>query len=316
MSYKISIGNYSLILLDSIVIKKSVEQLSDTADIILPGVHLNKAIEIESKLKEGVQVSVWIGYDNNLYLEFQGYLNAITTDNGTIKLECEDAIYLFRKSIKNTELKNTSAEALLKHVVKEIDSSIKVSCSYEFKYDKFVIKDASGWDILKKVQDETKANIYFKDGTLHIHPQYSEVFNDKPIVYDFAINIEKSNLKYKTADQRKYQVEVEGIMPDGKRITTIVGTAGGEKRSVKVYGVSDIESLKKRANEELQTVVYTGYEGNFTGWLLPYCEPGNEIKLQDAEYPKKDGKYYVVATDTKFSSAGGERTITIGKKIG
>jgi hypothetical protein len=316
MSYKITIGTYSLIMIDSILIKKSVEQLSDTADIILPGVHLNKAINIESKLQEGDQVSIQIGYDNNLYLEFKGYLNAITTDNGTIKLECEDDIYLFRKQLKNIELKNISAEALLKHVVKEINSSYKVSCSYEFKYDKFLIKDASGWDILKKIQDETKANIYFKDGTLHIHPQYSEIFNEEPVVYDFAVNIEKSNLKYKTVDQRKYQVEVEGIMPDGKRITTIVGTPGGEKRSIKVFGVSDINSLKKRAKEELQTVVYTGYEGSFTGWLVPYCEPGYAIKLQDAEYPKKDGKYYVVATDTKFSSSGGERTVTIGKKIG
>ncbi|MGN0186631.1 MAG: hypothetical protein ACI392_02660 [Paludibacteraceae bacterium] len=29
-----------------------------------------------------------------------------------------------------------------------------------------------------------------------------------------------------------------------------------------------------------------------------------------------NGNYYVVATDVKFSSSGGCRTITIGKKIG
>ena len=43
------------------------------------------------------------------------------------------------------------------------------------------------YDVVKKFQDETKANIYIKDGILHIHPQYSEIFGY--VKYNFSRNL-------------------------------------------------------------------------------------------------------------------------------
>lgn len=315
MEYKIKIGKYTLGYVDSVRIRKSVESLSDTAEIILPATYINKSIDIESKLKEGDTVAIELGYDNSLQMEFKGYLNTITTDDSSVKLECEDDIYLFRKEIKNKELKKVSLFTILKYLIEQVDKSYGLSCDYDFKYDKFVIKDVNAWDVLKKVQDETKANIYFKDKTLHVHPQYKEIENSKAITFDFARNIEKSSLKYKKADQRKYFVEVEGVGKDGKRIVVTVGKQGGEKRNIKIYGVTDKISLQKRGEQELQQIVYTGFEGNFTGWLVPYCEPTYKIELRDSEYPEKNGVYYVISTEVNFSSQGGERIISIGKKI-
>lgn len=315
MECNIQVGQYRIGMVDSVTVKKSVETLCDTAIIVLPATYVNKSIDIESKLKETDEVLVKFGYGNSLQTEFKGYLNSIKTDDNKVTLECEDAIYIFRKELKDTEHKNVTVKSLLQKIVQEVDASFTVSCDYEFTYDKFVVKDAMAWDILKKVQDETKANIYFKDKTLHVHPQYSEISNVNPVVYDFAVNVEKSALKWKKADERKYFVEVEGVKSDGSRVTVTFGKTGGEKRSIKVYGVTDRNSLLKRAKEELATVVYTGFEGNYTGWLVPFCEPSYKINLRDEEYPKKNGSYYVVATETKFSSSGGERVITIGKKI-
>ncbi len=167
--------------------------------------------------------------------------------------------------------------------------------------------------MLKKVQDETKANIYFKGGTLHVHPQYKE-YGEK-VVYDTGVNIESSSLKWRRADERSYLIEVEGIGKDGKRITVTEGRTGGDKRSVKVYGVTDKESLKARAKEELTMLVYTGYEGSIDGWLTPYCEPTYRVRLKDSEHPDREGEYYCVSTEVEFSSGGGKRKVTIGKKI-
>ena len=315
MEHNISIGNYRLGIVDSITIKRSVETLTDTALIVLPCAYANKTLEVESKLKEGDEVTIELGYNNDLQTEFKGYLKTIQTDDGSITLECEDAIWLFRKELKNKEHKNITAKSLLQKVVQEIDSSFNVSCDYDFTYEQFVIKDATAYDVLKKLQDETKANIYFTGNTLHCHPQYSEITNAEPVRYDFSVNVEKSNLKYKSDKDRKFFIEVEGIPSSGKRVTVTYGTMGGDKRSLKVYGVTDKDSLLKRAKEELTTLVYTGFEGNFTGWLIPYCEPAYKIELRDQDYPDKNGTYYVVATEVKFSSSGGERTVTIGKKI-
>jgi hypothetical protein len=174
---------------------------------------------------------------------------------------------------------------------------------------------ATAFDVLKKIQEETKANIYFKDEVLHIHPQYSEIFNQELIIYDFSRNIEKSELKYVLLKHKKIEVEVNATLPDGKTRKYTYGVTGGTKRTV-TLGTADTTSMKNRAEQEYNLFAYDGYEGNFTGWLLPFVEPAYKIRLQDGDYPQKNGNYYVVAVETKFSSSGGARVITIGKKIG
>jgi hypothetical protein len=315
MGYKIKVGNYTLRLLDSVTITKSVENLADTATIVLPGTYINKALQIEDKVKEGDVVKIQLGYDGNLIMEFQGYLDSISTDDAAIKLECIDALYLFKKPVADKEYANITLKALLNEVIKQVGGDLKVSCDYEFTWEKFVFFKATAFDVLKKVQDETRANIYFKGDTLHIHPQYSEIFNEKVVVYDFARNIEKSDLKYTLLKDKKISIEVTATLPDGKTKKITYGNTGGEKRTV-ALGTADEASMKNRAIQEYNVFAYDGYEGNFTGWLLPYVEPAYKIRLRDAEYPSKDGDYYVVSVETKSSSAGGARVVTIGKKIG
>jgi hypothetical protein len=294
---------------------KSVENLADTATIVIPGTHINRALNIEDKIKEGDMVEIQLGYDGDFEMEFQGYLNSISTDDATIKLECIDALYLFKKPVADKEYANITLKALLNEVIRQVGGGLKVSCDYEFTWKKFVFFKATAFDVLKKVQDETRANIYFKGDTLHIHPQYSEIFNKEAVVYDFAQNIEKSDLKYVLLKDKKISVEVTATLPDGKTKKITYGNTGGEKRAV-TLGTADAVSMKNRAIQEYNVFAYDGYEGNFTAWLLPYVEPAYKIRLRDAEYPYKDGYYYVVAVETKFSSAGGARVVTIGKKIG
>lgn len=319
LNYHIQIGNYTLRLIDSLQIQKSVERLSDTAVIVLPSAHLNEAIRVEDRIKKGDAVEIQIGYDDRLVTEFKGYLISIQTDDGSIKLECEDDLYLFRQSLENRELKNITLKNLLNEVTEEINRAksthYKVICDYDFLWSKFVVYNATGYDMLTKVQDETKANIYFKNGELHIHPQYSHIDNEKAVVYDFFVNIEKSELKYKTAEERKIEIEVTATAPDGSQKKKIFGTPGGDKKNINA-GTADEPSMQKLAEETYKQLNFDGYEGNFTTWLVPYCEPAYKIRIQDADYPEKTGNYYVVSTDTEFSKSGGIRKITIGMKIG
>jgi hypothetical protein len=250
-----------------------------------------------------------------LVTEFTGYVNAIQTDDGSIKIECEDELYVLRKkNLNNTEYKNITLKELLDKVIKQA-GNYAISCDYSFTWEKFTVYNATAYDVLKKIQEETKANVYFKNGTVHIHPQYSEIENKIPVAFDFSINIEKSDLKYMTAKQRKTLIEVTATNADGKQVKQTYGDTGGKKETIEA-GSSDPASMKKLAEERYKQSVFDGYEGTFSGWLLPYVEPAYKIKIKDAEYPKKDGVYYVVAAETKFSKSGGERTITPGKKIG
>lgn len=316
MDFDITIGSFRLTTLESVVVTCSVENLADTATITLPGAVYNRALEIESKIKEGDPVCIRFGYDARLQelpVEFEGYVESIATDDGSIKINCEDGIYRFRKELQNTVLSDVSVEELLRHVTNE-SGEFDLSCDYDFKYDKFTIYEATGFDVLKKVQEETRANIYLKGKTLHVHPQYAET--GRRVIYDFAVNIEKSDLKYKDARQRKFIATVEGTDVRGKTVKATKGMPGGDKFTIRLPGVSDKATLERRADEELKIRAYSGYEGNFTTWLVPRIEPTDIVELRDADYEYKTGKYYVVAVVTTFAEGGGSRKVTIGKKIG
>ena len=315
MAFDIQVGKYKLGLLSSVEVHKSVDLLADTCTIILPGTVHNQALRIEDEIKRGDPVSVKFGYDNitNSKPEFEGYLQEIATDDGSITLKCEDALYLTRKAVKDTVFSSAGVKKIAEYVCNEIGGTLSVNCTYDFRYDKFTINSATGFDVLKKLQEETKANIYIKGNVLHIHPAYIEKFGE--VKYDFARNIEKSDLQYRRAEDRKYQVEGEGIGADGKRVSVTVGATGGDRRSVKIYGVFDKEMLKKRGEEELKYLVFDGYEGSITTWLVPYVEPGYSAKIYDAEYEYKKGTYYVVSVTTTFSESGGARKVELGRKL-
>lgn len=311
MSWKITIGQYRLTMLDCVEITRSVEKLSDTAVIVLPGSCFNKAIEVESMIRRSDQVLIQLGYDDNLVTEFEGYLDRISTDDGSITLHCEDSLFTLKKTLPDKELISPDIADILQYIL--IGSKITVECDYSFKYDKYIIKGETAYQVLKKIQEETKANIYLKGNVLHVHPQYSEIFGDA--VYSFQDNIESSDLEYKKSEDRIFEVTVEGKGKDGKVIRETVGKKGGDSVTIKIDGVSDTATLRNLANEQLKVKSYTGYSGSFTGWLIPYCDAGYKVYLTDLDYEYKTGTYYVLEVAVKFGASGGSRIVKIGKKL-
>lgn len=313
LDFEVKIGEFYLGMVDSITIHKSVELLADTCEIVLPAARLNKALEVEEQIKRGDEVSVSIGYKEvGIKEEFKGYLQRISTDGGSIKLFCEDDLFQFRKDLPNEELKKISLSDLLSKVVKGIGKNYKVKCSYTWVYDKFVIRDATGYDVLKKVQEECGADIYLKDGVLHIHPPGEVVGKER--FYDFAVNIEEAELSFKRAEDKKVKVVVKAIMPDGKVKEIEVGSTGGEKVEVKCHA-SDTASMKARGEAEVKRRTFDGYDGSITTWLIPECNPGDTASIHDGDYTYKDGTYFVRSVTTEFSEGGGKRKVELGYRL-
>lgn len=313
LDFEVKIGEFYLGMVDSITIHKSVELLADTCEIVLPAARLNKALEVEEQIKRGDEVSVSIGYKEvGIKEEFKGYLQRISTDGGSIKLFCEDDLFQFRKDLPNEELKKISLSDLLSKVVKGIGKNYKVDCSYTWVYDKFVIRDATGYDVLKKVQEECGADIYLKDGVLHIHPPGEVVGKER--FYDFAVNIEEAELSFKRAEDKKVKVVVKAIMPDGKVKEIEVGSTGGEKVEVKCHA-SDTASMKARGEAEVKRRTFDGYDGSITTWLIPECNPGDTASIHDGDYTYKDGTYFVRSVTTDFSEGGGKRKVELGYRL-
>lgn len=313
LGYDIRLGDFRLGMLDKVEIHRSVELLADTATIVLPGAEYNKALEVESLIKRGDPVSITIGYEETgLREEFSGWIQRISTDDGSITIKCEDDLYKFRKSIPNEELKQVTLESLLKKVISGIGESFKLDCTYSWTYEKFVINTATGYDVLKKVQEESGADIYLADDTLHVHAPAEAVGDD--VYYDFAQNVEECDLTYRTAEDRKVQVVVKATMPDGTVKEIETGSTGGDKVEIRC-ATSDEASMRQRGQTEVKRLSFDGYEGNITTWLIPYCKPGDTAELRDEDYPEKDGRYFVQAVTTEFSRDGGKRTVELGFRL-
>lgn len=308
MQYDIQIGNYKLGMLDKVEIHKSVEQLADTAVITLPASQYNKALEVEDKLKRGDAVTIVFGYkESGMEKEFDGWLQRISTDGGNIKLHCEDDLFRFRKEIPNEVLKQVSLQTLLQKVINGCGLNLKVNCSYSWTYDKFVINNASGFDVLKKVQEECGADIYVSGGELHVHPPGEKMYDER--FYDLSINVEEEGLTYRRAEDKKVKVVVKALLPDGTTKEVETGSTGGEKIEIKC-ATSDEASMKARGELEVKRRTFDGYEGSITGWLIPMCRPADSVTIRDKDYPYKDGTYFVTSVATEFGKEGGKRKLT------
>lgn len=312
MQYDIQVGSYKLGMLDKVEIHKSVEQLADTAVITLPASQYNNALQIEDKLKRGDGVVIKFGYEETgMEVEFDGWLQRISTDGGNIKLHCEDDLFLFRKEMPNEVLKKVTLEELLKKVINRCGIAIVLDCTYSWTYEKFVINNATGYDVLKKVQEECGADIYLDD-KLHVHPPGEKVGEER--FYDLALNVEKEDLTYRRAEDKKVKVVVKALLPDGKVKEIETGSTGGEKIEVKCP-TSDDASMKARGEQEVKRRTFDGYEGSITGWLIPMCRPADSVTLRDKDYPYKDGTYFVTSVTTEFCKEGGSRKIDLGFRL-
>lgn len=314
LNWDIAIGGYKVKTLTEVKIATSVLNLSDTATITMPGQYLNTWRKIEDKVHVGDAVTIKLGYDNDLETEFTGYLKRISRDNNSLVLECEDALWLTNKAVADKEYKTVTLKALLTEILAQVDPEMTVECDYDFTYEKMVVFKGTALDVLKKVHDDTKANIWFEGKTLHVHPVYQTQAGDKPVIYDTEVNVQSNELKWKDATDKKVMVEVKYIASDGTLSTKQYGVSGGEKVTRYVDANSE-DDLKRAAENEYNLWNYSGYEGSLTGWLVPAVKAGGSVRLRDRKRPE-EGVYYVTGVEIEFGRNGARRKVALGRKLG
>ena len=315
ISFKNEAGReYQLAMLAECEVFSSVENLTDTATIILPEAVMNDVLNFENKIGRGTEVFIKMGYDGDLKMEFTGYIQDITNNDNSLKITCEDALFSFRKGVADKELKPTTLAGVAQYVIDEIDSSYTLQCSYDINYEKFTIHQATGYDVLKKIQAETKANIFFNTEAkeLHIHPPY--VKKGGEVFYSMQKNIENSSLEFNNKLDAKVEVTIESTDIKGNVHKVTAGTTGGNKVTFKV-GAMDAASMQKIAEAELIKHSAAGYEGSFDTWLIPFIKPTYSARIKDEDYPGKTAWYYVASVVTNISESGGKRTITPSIKL-
>lgn len=321
MSHDISFKNlqgkeFKLKLLHAVEVRTSIENLVDTATITLPELVMNEVLSLEDKLPRGTEVNISLGYDDNLNHEFSGFITEINNNNGTLNIECEDALFLFRKKVADKQFKPAKVEDILKYLISQIDPSftLVMDVDYGVTYEKFTIYQAEAYDVLKKLQEELSANIYFdtEKKELHFHAPYEK--EQGKVTYNLAKNVENSSLEYKKAENRKVEIILEVTGKDGEIIQKTFGTPGGEQEKRKV-GAMSAADLKKIGENMIKQFSADKYEGSIDTWLIPFVRPSYRAKFIDDDYPERNGSYYVTGVTTSFSDGGGKRNVKFGIRL-
>lgn len=320
MTHEIKIDGKIIPLITAVSVKMDVTQLANTATIELPATAFKRRLAQVADIRRGQKVEIRLGYDDRNELEFSGYVNRRTDKDGGMIVECEDAMFLFRQTqMANQEFVNPTMKSLLGKVAQAV-GGIKVDTQLDYSYEKFVFQNASAFDVLKKIQEETKAHIYLTtDNVLHVEPQYIEK-SSKVVKYSFQANICRDglNLTWKDTTENPLIVEVEGTgKVNGKvtKVTVTSGKAGGDRIKEKIRGIVDKKTLQSIADDMLASRNHTGFEGSFDAWLRPFVTAGDFVELIDDEDGTRNGKYYVKSVETTFDSGGGKRKINLGHRV-
>ena len=331
MTHNILINERKIKYFTNVEINKSERMMEDTAKITMPLKLYNRYNLIRKKIKRGNRVSISLGYDDDNRLEFEGYVDNIQADKD-FQIHCKDAMFLFYKDVPKKEFKKPSVLELLEYTIRNVQRELKkdypeVKLSLkkdipthkkllrELKFEKFIIADGStGYEVLEMIRKQIGINIFVRGHQLNAQAYYS--MNEGEVIYDLERNIEKSNLRWLGAGARVVEFTlINAKRPDNKgnfpKVT--VGDKGGDKIQEWLYEDVSKAELKKRAEIKHQRYKTEGLTGDITGWLVPYCTYGYQVKLLNTVEDKAGIKYYVEGVDIRFSSSGGERKIYIGK---
>ncbi len=268
--------------------------------------------ETSNPLKRGDEVSVWLGYDDDLQLAFKGYI----TQKGfktPLMIKCEDEMFRLRQTeAKKKTYKTVTLETLLK------DQGLE----YQFKVlgeqniGQYRVNVDTVAELLGHLKENSIRSFFrLEDGNPVL---YCGVMFERSAelqqVFATGVNIiSDENLDEQNADDIKIKLKVISLQPDNKKkIKVEVGDNGGERRTLHCYNKTEAEA-KAWGKQELERLKRSGLTGSFTTFGAPLvdCLDVVGIKIDD----ERKGKYQVQKNVITYGTGGFRQEITLGARI-
>lgn len=295
----------------SVEITRDIETLTDICVLQLPK-KITWQGESSTPLKRGDEVTVWLGYDDELQFAFNGFITTIGLKT-PITITCEDYMFkLKQQEAKKLAYKSVTLEQLLK------DQNLGI------KYRVFGEQNIGQY----RVTADTVSGLF---GHLKDHGgirSFVRIENGEPVLFcgvlfdkekthkqAFATGlniIDDTQLKVQNAADVKIKVKAVSLMPNNKKIRVEVGDTDGETRTVHTYNKQEKE-LKAWAEQELKRLKRDGLVGSFTTFGAELVDKLDNIGIKiDGE---RKGIYQTQKNVIKYSPSGFRQEITIGARV-
>jgi hypothetical protein len=317
--------------INEVEIRKSINDIIDTAFLKLPSLSKilenSKGIELKGNLpqssietgalfKYGDRISIYLGYNDDLKLEFKGFIKSVNYSVPTL-IECIG----YAKQL-NKALTKSWRITSVKEVVEFITAGTDISIS-DFVYiqdiplARFVINQKTGLQVLQDLKQNQRLTACFINDVLYVGlPQIPKTGTVKLRLGWNVVRDDK--LKNKDLSNRPLMVVFICSGENQKkenRIIFKVGESGGDVITETIPNITSLEVLKSLAEQKFLQRKNPGLSGDLTCFMQPYCAPFYTAEIIDKKYAVRTGHYFISATLVKFGVNGGRRTISISSKL-
>lgn len=328
----VKIGELTFNGVTTVQIEDSVKVLGSSAVLTLPRNYekLNgKAVT--DFIHRGDRVSIFLGYNGTLRLEFEGYVSCVGSAT-PLKIECDSTWFLHKKN----KLKKAFKNASLKDIIAFAFAGYEIDCPH-VKLGKYILSDSSSYGVavllVKQLGiyirlDETAKKIYaYYPFQMKGFARHTYVFGTKEEEKLNALrakgvfpNIKQNKLNFERAESNEIRVLATAIQANGKKIKLEIGSKNptASKRTL-TFGqeVTNENDLRKEAEKYIKKRSFDGYNGSIVGYGIPCTEAGDELTIMDANNPEREGTYLIESVKKTYTveDAKYERENTLSYKI-
>jgi len=299
---------------NSIVVKTSIRNLTDTATIVLPRKMDMKGRVLNEFIERGNKISIQVGYkDIDSQSIFTGYITGVSSET-PIKIEAENEMWM----LKQTKVSPKRYDKFkLSEFLNEYCPDITLVMPESIEFGEVIIKEET---TVAKVLDYLKQNYPFNaffDGEKMVAVLLiSQLQNTKEVKFKKGLNIISDTLKYTLADDVKIQIVAKSILPDNTKLESKKGDSDGEVRTFYNPGCKTQKELDEYAQNMLNTYKVNKMSGNFIAFGIPFVKKGDRILLYDDDNKERNNKKFIAdAVEYNFGMGGYRQTVTLGDEI-
>lgn len=295
----------------AVEIERDTDKLTADCKVTLPK-KLKWDGESTVPVRRGDAIKVWLGYDDNLQLAFQGFVRDVGFKTPCV-LTCEDDMFKLKQAkTQKKAYKSVTIEQLLK----DQQTGYTVKVMGEQALGAYRVTADTVAALLGHLHENGIRSFFrYEDGTPVL---YCGVLFERGAtvsqVFSTGINIiSDRSLEQQKAEDMRLRVKVVSLQADNKKkIKVEVGDADGEHRTLHCYGKTEAEA-KAWGEQEIKRLKRDGLTGSLTtfGYKLVDLLDTVGVKIDG----NKMGTYQVKKNKIKFGTGGFRQELTIGQRV-
>ena len=298
--------------ISEVEIESSWKMICSTAQVVLPrNIKDFNQNKVKDWFKRGDKVEIYLcyGLDEDLILEFSGYITQVSADY-PITIKLEDEMWRLKQIPVNFSSKNEK----LKSFVQKYVTDYPILIDAEVPLGAINIKNKTLGEVFKKFQEDLSLYPFIRNGKLVVAKPYSDV-SDKIPVFDLEKNCVSNDLNYLSKEERTVKVVAESVQnfaKTKKKLKFELGDPDPKTTINKTLSVTTLNDLQAEVRRIYDLYKKEGFDGSFTTFGTPSVQHGQKVKITSSLYNDREGIYYIDSIKKKFSRDGYRQEIELG----